>query len=93
MNAYMTNVINSIPRLVTLNPNTNLDKSYGAALFQLAYTTWYGTFAFGNPDAIPPVPPLNETQIKSKTISDFASLTNNYNTLVESFTQAWQQFK
>jgi hypothetical protein len=91
MDSYMTNKINLIPKLVTLNPNNNSDKSYGAALFQLAYTTWYTSSAFGNPSAVPPVPPLNETQIRDKTKASF--ITADYNALVESFTQAWQQFK
>lgn len=93
INAYLTNAILNIPALVTLNPNTDLDKSYGAALFQLAHTTWFNNFALGNPNAVPPTPPLNATQIKAKTLSDFSSLGSQYIVKVQSFTDAWRKFK
>jgi hypothetical protein len=73
MISYMTQVINLVSQLKTLNPDTDENKQYGKALFQLVYTSWLTQKAFGNPNAVPPQPPLNAQQIKDTTIQDFTN--------------------
>ena len=92
--AYMTAPLNNLNGLVSINPNSNQDKSYGAALFQIAYTSWLTNLASGNPTAVPPVPPLTTTaQIKSATQNKYPPNQADYQSYVQKFTDAWVRFK
>ena len=96
MVAYMTQVINFVPELKNLNPDTDINKEYGKALFQLVYTSWITQKAFGDTTTTPIQPPLNAQQIKDTTIQDF-SISNQdiykYNSWVDVFTVTYKFFK
>jgi hypothetical protein len=95
MVSYMTQVINLVPQLKTLNPDTNENKQYGKALFQLTYTSWVTQKAFGDDTTTPIQPPLNAQQIKDTTIQDYTNenLLDNYNSWVDVFTESYKYFK
>ena len=95
MVSYMTQVINFIPELKTLNPDSDENKSYGKALFQLTYTTWLTNKAFANTTTTPPQPPLNAQQIKDITIKDYTDQNNldTYNAYVNAFAETYKYFK
>ena len=93
INGFMSGPMNNINALKTLNPNSNQDKSYGNALFQIAYTSWVTDEAFGKPNAVPPVPPLTPQQIKSVTQTKFPPNQATYQSYVQKFTDAWIEFK
>lgn len=95
MISYMTQVINLVPQLKTLNPDADENKQYGKALFQLVYASWLTQKAFGNPTAVPPQPPLNAQQIKDTTIQDFTNQNklDTYNNWVEEFARSYKYFK
>ncbi len=102
VNSFMTNLINMVPELVTLNPDTDLNRSYGKALFQLAFTTWLTPLAFGNSTTTPPTSQLTATEIRDKTIDAFSNtntkITINgnevpaYQACVEIFTISYELF-
>jgi hypothetical protein len=89
VNSFMLSLINMIPELVTINVDTDLNRSYGKALFQLAFTTWLTPIAFGPPE-------LTATEIMDKTKLAFTDKDGNilpsYNQTVEIFTQAYELF-
>ena len=89
VNSFMLSLINMIPELVTINVDTDLNRSYGKALFQLAFTTWLTPIAFGPPQ-------LTATEIMDKTKLAFTDKDGNilpaYNQTVEIFTQAYELF-
>ena len=91
--AYMTAPLINLNALVGINPNSNQDKSYGEALFQIVYTSWLTDLASGNPSAVPPVPPLTTAQIKSTTQSKYPPAGATYQSYVQKFTDAWARFK
>lgn len=93
INAFMTAPMNNLNALVALNTNSNIDKSYGEALFQIAYTSWITDLAAGNPSAIPPVPPLTPSQIKQQTQTAYPPNQPAYQAFVSNFTDAWVRFK
>ena len=89
VNSFMLSLINMVPELVTINVDTDLNRSYGKALFQLAFTTWLTPIAFGPPQ-------LTATEIMDKTKLAFTDKDGNilpaYNQTVEIFTQAYELF-
>jgi hypothetical protein len=89
VNSFMKSSINMVPELVNLNPDTDLNKSYGKALFQLAFTTWITPLAFGPPQ-------LTATEIMNETKLKYTDKDGNilpaYNQDVEIFTQAYELF-
>jgi hypothetical protein len=95
MVSFMTQVINFVPELKTLNPDSDENKSYGKALFQLTYTAWLTSKAFGDSTTNPPLPPLDAQQIKDVTIQDFnqTNLLDAYNSYVDLFTGLYKFFK
>ena len=95
MIAYMTQVINLVPELKNLNVDNDINKQFGKSLFQIVHTSWVFQKAFGNPNAVPPQPPLNAQQIKDVTIKDFtdANQLDVYNTYVDVFTESYKYFK
>jgi hypothetical protein len=95
MIAYMTQVINLVPELINLNVDNDINKQFGKSLFQIVHTSWVFQKAFGNPNAVPPQPPLNAQQIKDVTIKDFtdANQLDVYNTYVDVFTESYKYFK
>jgi hypothetical protein len=89
LNSFMLSLINMVPELVTVNVDTDLNKSYGKALFQLFFTTWLTPLAFGPPQ-------LTATEIMNATKIAFTDNNGNilpsYNQVVETFTQAYELF-
>jgi len=91
MASFMNEVVkNNVEPLKTLNVDTDINKSYGKALFQIAYTTWLTPLAFTNS--------LNSEGIKDTTVNDFSEpngdySVNTYNLFVSVFTNAYEYFK
>jgi hypothetical protein len=87
VNSFMTELIKLVPQLVAINPDTDLNRSYGKALFQLAFTTWLTPLAFGPPQ-------LTEVEIRDKTKAAFTDKDGNilpaYQSSVEIFTKAYE---
>jgi hypothetical protein len=87
VNSFMTELIKLVPQLVAINPDTDLNRSYGKALFQLAFTTWLTPLAFGPPQ-------LTEVEIMDKTKAMFTDKDGNilpaYQSSVEIFTKAYE---
>ena len=91
MVSYMTEVIKNTEALKTLNPNVDENKSYGEALFQIAYTTWLTSLAFDNGG-------LDANGIKTTTLNNFTGENGNYSKqtydiYVSKFTDAYEYFK
>ena len=92
LNSFMTSLINMIPQLVSLNPDTDLNKSYGKALLQLAFTTWLTPLFYGS------ATPLTPLQIRDNTIKAYEGENVNvsgnevpiYQVSVEIFTNAYE---
>ena len=96
VNSFMLSLINIVPELVTINVDTDLNRSYGKALFQLAFTTWLTPLAFGDSTTTPPTPQLTATEIMDVTKLAFTDKDGNilpsYNQTIEIFTQAYELF-
>ena len=90
MVSFMGQVINNVEPLKALNVDVDINKSYGKALFQLAFTTWLTPLAFKDG--------LDALGIKNKTIETFSDTnglysTSVYNNFVNVFTTAYEYFK
>jgi hypothetical protein len=94
MVSFMNQVMNQVQPLKLLNPDTNESKSYGKALYQLAFTCWETSKAFGDSNANPPTPPLTTKQIKEVTEKYFkdGNFMTVYEYRIESFTTAYKYF-
>jgi hypothetical protein len=94
MVSFMEQVMNQVQPLKILNPDTDNNKSYGKTLYQLAFTCWETSVAFGDSKSIPTTPPLTTKQIKEVTEKFFKdrNIMDTYNANVSLFTSAYKYF-
>jgi hypothetical protein len=90
MVSYMTSVIPLLPSFLSINSDTDINKKYGKSLLQLSISAWETRAAFGDPDAIPPVPAQTPSQIKTTVTNNLNAAT--YNLLVNKFADCYKYF-
>ncbi len=83
--SFINNIMPFVSQLITLNPDTNINKQHGKALFQFVFSAWLTGAAYGPP-------PLNAQQIKDYVTNYFANKQNLYEQYITIFSLTYEYF-